>query len=97
LRQSRFTAGLGGTLEKRMKLEELIIAKAATLNGCSSEEDRVNTAVLFVAHDLHAALEKINSYSDYTAPEGMTRIARDALTPNVKLTGCADSEGVTKK
>lgn len=32
---------------------------------------------------LRNALEKIISDGDYTAPEGMTRIARDALAPNV--------------
>ena len=70
-----------------MKLEELIIAKAAKLNGCSDEEDRISTAVLFVAKDLHSALEKINAYRDYTSPEGMTRIASDALAHNVELSG----------
>ena len=65
-----------------MKLEDLIIAKAATLNGCSSEEDRVNTAVLFMAHDLHATLEKISSPTQDTNLLWWQIEARNALTPN---------------
>jgi len=72
-----------------MAIEELIIAKAAMLNGCSSEEHRVNTAVLFVANDLYAALEKISSTTQDKNLLWWQIEARNALTPNANVTDLA--------
>lgn len=47
-----------------MTLEELITEKAGALNGCTSAEHRINTAVLFVAKDLYLKIEVLRSALD---------------------------------
>lgn len=79
-----------------MTLEKLIAEKAETLNGCASAEDRINTAVLFVAKDLHRALGVLSDGIHGVTQEMLEAAMKEAVK-NGLLQPYADAELYLKR